>query len=274
MALLLATGAGAEAGMPIYGMGVRGPVEFGKFTEDLARSEVVFLGDTHDDGSLHGEQLEIIRALYAKNPRLAIGVEMFTTDGQKDLDDWSKGKLEEKDFTAIYAGNWSYDWRLYRDLFIFARDHHLPMIALNVPKPLIAKVVRLGGKALSESDRKELPPGATWTLHPRQAEYLRRIREQAFGNVPPRFSIENFNEAQALRNHAFAYNVAKFRRSSPESKVVVIAGTWHAIKNGAPDSLKDYGGASYKVVLPDLREFAWLQPTLEDVDYLVPRGEQ
>lgn len=269
VALLVATSVGANAAMEIVGMSGNGPVAFGKFVEDIGRADVIFLGDTHDDLRLHGLQLEIVRALYAKNPQLALGLEMFTTDNQQSLDDWTTGKIEEKDFVAIYARNWSYDWSQYRDLFLFAREHKIPMIALNVPKPLMAKVVRLGAKALSDSDRKALPPAASWSLAPRQAEYLKRIREQAFGNAPPRFPVANFNDAQALRNHSIAYRVAKFREKAPESKVVVLAGTWHAIKNGAPENLKDYSRASYKVVLPDLKEFSWLKPTAEDVDYLI-----
>jgi uncharacterized iron-regulated protein len=270
--LLLSTHVDANATMEVVSMSGKGQVELGQFIEDIVRSEVLFIGDTHDDNRLHGKQLEIIRALYGRNPQLAIGLEMFTADSQGPLDEWTKGKLEEKEFAAIYAKNWSYNWSLYRDLFIFARDNHIPMIALNVSKPIIAKVLRQGTKSLSESDRKELPPGLSWSLRPRQAEYLRLIRERAFANIPARFPVANFNEAQALRNHAIAYNIVKFREKSPKSKIVVIVGTWHAIKNGAPESLKDYGSPTYKVVLPDLPEFSWLKPTAEDVDYLIPRG--
>ncbi|MDR3579131.1 MAG: ChaN family lipoprotein [Oryzomonas sp.] len=272
-ATVLSTSIGANAAMDIVGMNGKGPVDFGKFVEDIGRSEVIFIGDTHDDNRIHVKQLEIIRALYAGNHQLAIGLEMFTTDSQRYLDDWTTGKLDEKEFAAIYARNWSYDWGLYRDLFIFSRDNHIPMIALNVPKAIIAKVVRLGAASLDENDKSELPPGLHWTLHPRQAEYLRRIREQAFRNAPTRIPAANFEEAQALRNNTMAYNIVKYRRKFPERKVIAIAGTWHAIKNGAPESLKDYGSATYKVVLPDLVEFGWLKPTTEDVDYLIPRGD-
>ncbi|GFE61768.1 ChaN family lipoprotein [Geobacter sp. AOG2] len=270
--MLLSTGAGAHAAMEIIGMSGKAPVAFGTFVEDIGRSQVVFIGDTHDDSRVHAKQLEIIRALYAKNPRLALGLEMFTTDNQRYLDDWTRGKLDEKEFAAIYARNWSYGWNLYRDLFLFCRDNQIPLIALNVPKRIIANVVRRGAASLSESDRSELPPGLRWTLPPRQAEYLRRIRQQAFGNAPPPVPAVNFEEAQALRNSTMAYTIVKYRREFPERKVVVIAGTWHAIKNGAPECLKDFGGATYKVVLPDLVEFDWLKPTADDVDYLMPRG--
>lgn len=269
-ALLFATAAVAGAATAMVRMADRAPVPFGAFVDDLRRADVVFIGDTHDDGRLHGKQVEIIRALYEKNPQLAIGLEMFTAENQRHLDDWTGGKTEEKDFVAFYAKNWSYDWRLYRDLFIFARDNHIPMIALNVPKGVAFKVVRQGSRGLSETDRQLLPPGGPWKLGARQAEYLKRIREQAFRNAPTPFPLVNFEEAQALRNQTMAYRIAKFREKSPKSTVAVIAGTWHAIKNGAPESLKDYGHSTCKVVLPDLPDFAWLKLTAEEVDYLIP----
>lgn len=272
LALLVTTGMSANAATNVVRMADKTPVEFGRFLEDIGRSDVIFLGDTHDDKELHEKQLEIIRGLHARSPRLAIGVEMFTADSQRYLDDWTNGKLQERDFVAIYARNWSYDWRLYRDIFIFARDNQIPMIALNVPKPVIAKVVRHGAKALTEEERKDLP-GGPWTLNPRQAGYLSRIRGEVFGNRPSPIPTANFDEAQALRNEAMAYNIGKFRKQTPERKVVVIAGTWHAIKNGVPESLKGYGSSTYKVVLPDLVEFAWLKPTSEDIDYLITGGE-
>lgn len=273
MFFLVATGVCATAATTMVRVSDNTPVEFGKVVTDLERADAIFVGDTHDDKDLHGKQLEIIRALYAKDPHLAIGLEMFTTESQAKLDQWTAGKLEEKDFVEVYSQNWSYDWGLYRDIFIFARDKRIPIIALNMPKPLIAKVVRHGAQGLSEEDKKELPPGDVWTLNPRQADYLKRIRQQVFGNRPAPAHMTNFDQAQALRNHSMAYNVMKFREKSPQSKVVVVAGVWHAIKNGAPDSLKDYGKCSYKVILPDLREFSWMKPTAEDVDYLIPRGE-
>jgi len=271
--LLLCNSLTANAASKVVRASDKASVELRQMVEDAGRADAVFIGDTHDDKRLHQKQLEVVRALHAQDPRLAIGLEMFTTDSQRYLDDWTSGKIDEKDFVAIYAKNWSYDWSLYRDIFIFARDNRLPMIALNVPKALIAKVVRQGGKALSESDRKELPPGVSWTLHPRQAEYLKRIREEVFRNAPARFPTANFDEAQALRNDTMAYSIAKFRERSPRSKVVVIVGTWHAIRNGVPESLKKYASLTNKVVLPDLVEFAWLKPSPEEVDYLIPRGE-
>nr|WP_284694663.1 ChaN family lipoprotein [Geomonas sp. Red32] len=251
-------------------MGDRTPVPLDRVVEEIAPADAVFLGDTHDDRSLHAKQLEIIKALYAKNPRLAIGLEMFTIDSQSALDGWTSGKLSESEFLPIYAKNWSYPWELYRDIFLFARDNKIPIIALNVPKAAIGKVVRAGAGALTGSDLAGLPPGP-WSLSPRQAEYLRLIRQQAFANLPPRFPSANFDQAQALRNHTMASFVMRYLERTPGSQVVVIAGTWHSIRNGVPDSMKRYGKVDARVILQDLVEFTWLKPTAEDADFLILR---
>lgn len=237
--------------------------------EDLDRSDVIFMGDTHDDRQLHDDQLEMIRGLYGKHPKLAIALEMFTIEGQQDLDSWVKGGMGEEAFQKIYAKNWSYPWPLYRELFLFARDNHIPMIALNVPKPIISKVVRQGHQALNEEDKKALPPKVSWELNPAQAEYLKRIRTQLFGNRQTPFPATHFAEAQALRNDTMAWNIYKYASRTADAKVVVIAGTWHAIRNGSPESLRLYGIAKSKIVLPDLVEFSGQLPTPEEADYLI-----
>ena len=267
--LLIGTNTNAYAVSPILKVSDKRTVEFMQFIEDIERSDVIFIGETHDVRKQHDNQLDIIRSLNARKVPLAIGLEMFSADSQQQLDDWSKGKLEEQEFRIIYAKNWSYDWQLYRDIFIFARDNHIPMIALNVPKPIISKVMRQGSAALDDTDKKELPPHISWTLNPPQTEYLRRITAQVFGNKPAVIPFARFCEAQALRNNAIAWNISNYREKSPKSKVIAITGTWHAIKNGAPEQLKQYGSLNYKVILPELPEFVIQNVTPDEADYFI-----
>lgn len=267
--LLIGTTINAYAAPQFLKVSDKRTVEFKQFIEDVERSDVIFIGETHDAKKQHENQLEIIRGLYARKVPLAIGLEMLSTDSQRQLDDWTNGNLDEPDFKTIYARNWSFDWQLYRDIFVFARDNHIPMIALNVPKPLISKIVRQGSASLNDNEKKELPPHVSWTLNPSQAEYIRRIYAQVFGNKPKVVSFANFSEAQALRNSVIAWNIAKFREKSPKNKIIVITGTWHAIKNGAPEQLKQTGGLTFKVILPELPEFVIQNVTTDDADYFM-----
>jgi uncharacterized iron-regulated protein len=159
-------------------------VEFKEFIADTGGADVIFIGETHDVKKQHEDQLDIIRALFANKVPLAVGLEMFSSDEQQHLDDWSSGKLKEQEFKAIYSMNWSFDWQLYRDIFIFARDNHIPMIGLNVPKSIIFKVVAQGPSALDDKDKKEIPTHIAWKLNASQNEYLEKIFSQVFGSNP------------------------------------------------------------------------------------------
>jgi hypothetical protein len=52
---------------------------------------------------------------------------------------------------------------------------------------------------------------------------------------------------------------------------VVLAGTWHAVKNGVPERLSAYGELTYRVILPELPEFNLGNATVKEVDYLLLR---
>ena len=269
--ILLSTNITAYAVPQILRLSDKQPVKYIQFIEDIEHSDVIFVGETHDVAKQHENQLDIIRSLHARNVPVAIGLEMFAADSQQQLDEWTKGMLEEQYFKTIYAKNWSYDWQLYRDIFLFARDNHIPMIALNLPKPIISKVISQGSTALNDNDKKELPANISWTLNPPQTEYLRRVTGQVFGNKLGAAMFTNFCAAQAARNSVIAWRISQYKEKSPKNKIVVITGTWHAIKNGVPELLKQYGRLKYSVILPDLPEFVIPNITTDEADYFILR---
>lgn len=246
----------------------RKAAELAEAVKNVEGADVIFIGETHDNAQHHAAQLDIVRSLHAKKVNMAIGLEMFTPEDQQKLDEWTAGKLDEETFKPIYARNWSYGWDLYRDLFIFARDNRIPLIALNIPKKVMAKVVAQGGSALKES---EIPPKISWTLNEYQSGYMKAIARQVFGSSPPARLLTRLSEAQALRNTGMAWNVAKYRKTHEADKVVVLAGTWHAVKNGVPELLLVYDKLTYKVILPELPEFTLENATAGEADYLILR---
>jgi uncharacterized iron-regulated protein len=242
--------------------------DLAEVVKNVEGADVIFIGETHDNAQHHQAQLDIVRSLHAKKFPMAIGLEMFTPEDQQKLDDWSEGKLDEERFIPIYSRNWSYGWPLYRNLFIFARDNHIPLIALNIPKAVISKVVAQGSSALQES---EIPPKISWSLNEPQASYMRNTARHVFGNTPPDKLLTRLCEAQALRNSGMAWNIAKYRKKHKAEKVVVLAGTWHAVKNGVPELLSTYDKLTFKVILPELPEFNLDNATVREADYLIVR---
>jgi uncharacterized iron-regulated protein len=243
-------------------------VDLAEVVKGVEGADVIFIGEIHDSPQHHKAQADVVRSLHAKGSGIAIGLEMFTQDDQQQLDDWVAGKLDEERFMQVYLRNWSYGWPLYRDLFILARDNHIPLIALNIPKPVISRLVALGRPALQEN---EIPPKLSWSLNEPQTAYMRAAARQAFGNTPPERLVARLCDAQALRNNGMAWNIAKYRKRHPTDRVVVLSGTWHAAKSGVPEQLAAYGKLTYQVILPELPELTLGSATVREADYLMMR---
>ncbi|BCS52800.1 ChaN family lipoprotein [Geobacter sp. SVR] len=241
-------------------------VNLADVVSNVASADVIFIGEVHNNTQHHQAQLDVLRSLQAKKLPLAIGLEMFTPEDQQKLDDWTGGTLDEESFMAVFSRNWSYGWPLYRDLFVFARDNRIPLIALNTPKPVISRLIAQGRATLQES---EIPPKISWTLNKSQSDYMSTIARQVFGDKAPDTFAARLCESQALRNSGMAWNIARYKRKHAADKVVVLAGTWHAVKNGVPEQLSAYGKLTYKVILPELNEFNRENASDREADYLI-----
>jgi uncharacterized iron-regulated protein len=257
----------AFAGGVITRMSDRQTVSFSQMMAETEQAEVIFIAESHDNKKHHEIQLDSIRSLWAKKIPLAIGLEMFQSDSQRQLDDWIEGRMTEQSFKAVFARNWSFDWSLYRDIFIFARDNRIPMIALNVPKAIVLKVARQGFNSLTPDERKNLPSGVTCDLNAPQTEFLKKTFQEVFKHESKGKLFNYFCEAQAVRNSGMAMIIATDQKTHPRRKLVTLAGTWHAVKHGIPERLSS--DISYKVILPEIAELNAQNATPAIADYLI-----
>lgn len=265
----IAVPVGADAGGSIMRMSDRQVVSFAQMMADAESSDVTMIAETHDSKKHHALQLDIIRSFKAHNVPLAIGLEMFQTDYQKQLDDWVEGRLPEQHFKEIYARNWSYDWSLYRELFLFARENRIPMVALNVPKGIVFKVAKKGFESLTPDERKNLPLGVTCDINRPQTEFLKKTFEGVFGHEAKGQLFAYFCEAQAVRNSGMAMIIANNQKKYPGRKLVAIAGTWHAVKHGIPERFPSSYNVSFRVLLPEISELGAKNTTSDIADYLI-----
>ncbi len=233
--------------------------------EEIKNANVIFIGETHDTKKHHEMQLDILRALRRNGVPLAIGLEMFSTESQPQLDLWIEGRIDEPDFKKIYRENWSEEWLLYRDIFIFARDNRIPMIALNIPKEVVSKVAEQGFGALRSGEKKGLPSDITCVLNTLYTDFLKRVYAHHPANDR---AFTYFCEAQTLRNNGMAWNIANYAKMHPKKTVVVLAGALHAVKNGMPEQMASYRRMTYKVILPELRGFSAEDASLDDADFI------
>ena len=259
----------AHAGTVITRMSDRQNVTFSQLVADAGNSELILIGESHDNRSHHDMQLAVIRSLWAKKFPLAIGLEMMQSDSQPELDDWVSGKMNEEAFRVAFAENWS-DWDMYRDIFIFARDNRIPMIAMNVPKEIVKKVAHQGWGSLTAEEKQGLPDGISCDLRNPHTVFLKKTFKEMFMHLPDKNIFDYFCQAQTLRNSGMALQIARYVKKNPGRKVVGLTGIWHAIKNAIPEQLERNGNKlPCTVILPSIPELAAVNTAASEADYLV-----
>lgn len=208
-------------------------LSFAEIMEQLNDKRVVYVGETHTRHEDHLLQLRVIRALFAQDERLAIGMEMFERQAQPFLDAYVAQEIDEREFLkkSDYFNKWGFDYRLYRDIINFARSHGIPIAAINQEKEIISKVARQGGlSALTEEEVGKIPAQRDLSL----PGYRQRINE-AFTMHGRRNSdqeqVNSFFQAQAIWDETMAESVADFLATRPETRMVVIAGQGHTAKD-------------------------------------------
>ncbi len=204
---------------------------------EMAGDDVVFIGERHDRYGDHLNQLAVIRALAARWPDMAIGMEAFQRPYQGALDDYVAGRIDETEMLerTQYFDRWRFDYRLYRPILRFAREHRIPVIALNLPEEVTHKVGAQGPEALDASQKAMLPR----KIDRNDAAYTERIKE-VFEEHPvtPSHSFDRFLEVQLLWDEGMAETAADYLRAHPGRHMVVLAGTGHvAWRSGIPNRL-------------------------------------
>lgn len=132
-----------------------------EFSARVRDVRLLLFGETHTAMESHRAEARVIELLQASGRRVLIGLEMFPYTEQRWLDAWTNGRLTERGFLELarWYEHWSYNWGYYRDIFVFAREHRLPMIALNAPREVISAVRRKGFANLTREETAHVPAG-------------------------------------------------------------------------------------------------------------------
>lgn len=240
-----------------------------QIAERIRETKVIYVGEYHDRPGHHSAQLALIRRLFDHDPQLAIGMEMFQRPFQDVVDRYTAGEITEREFLARseYFQRWGFDYNLYKPILDFAREKHIPILALNAPGAIVSKIGRQGLEALSPEERAQIAE----TLDLSDVAYrdrLKRIFEGHGGMVGRRF--ESFLQAQTAWDETMAETIAKFSALHPDRRVVVLAGKEHiAFRSGIPSRAFRRHPAPFATILLD----ADPEPNISDY-ILFPPQEQ
>jgi uncharacterized iron-regulated protein len=202
-----------------------------KIISEIGKSDVVFLGEMHDDATAHFLQAEIFRQTvekYGANRNVALSLEMFERDIQTVVNEYLNDQISEAQFLAASRpwGNYKTD---YRPLVETAKEKKLAVIAANAPRRYVNMVSRLGKDSL-----KGLTPEAKKWLAPLPYNDASEAYARKFNSLMGQMNDSKTPTAhspilfsQALWDATMAYSVAQHLKKNKNALIVHLNGGFH-----------------------------------------------
>jgi uncharacterized iron-regulated protein len=205
----------------------------------LARADVVFFGEQHDDPETHRAEAELLDAIGRMGRPVVVSLEMFERDVQPLVDDYLAGRVSESEFLARSRPGERYATD-YRPLIELAKEHHWRVVAANVPRPLASAIGRRGLAALDTLTAKERSHAAHDDLCPKddyRARFMESMQSHSPGSGPapqasdslPTVTAERFYLAQCVKDETMAESIVNaLLAASREAIVVHFDGAFHS----------------------------------------------
>lgn len=221
-------------------------ISYNELIQGLAAPEVVFIGEIHNCVITHWLELEITRSLYSLHgDSLTLGAEMFEADNQLIMDEYMQRTISYERFEAEARlwPNYSTD---YQPVVFFAKEHHIPFVATNVPRRY-ANVVKNKGleylDSLSDEAKRYLPPLPLWfDTQQQQVGMFGMMHALGRGESQPEFLAQ----AQAVKDATMGWFIAKNLRY----KFLHFNGNFHSDRQGGiiPYLLRYRPGTTLKTI--------------------------
>ncbi len=209
---------------------------------DLATAGAVYVGEAHTIHRHHAIQLRVMQELFARGIPLALCMEQLEARDQPTIDRYNRREI---DFDALATEiNWKKKWGNYPDyraLCEFAREHQIPVRALNAPAEIIRAVSRGGGLAKLPADqRAQLPTDIV--LDDPTYERLTNLELAVHMAMDPA-KLRPVFEAQVSRDETMAANIVTARHAGappdePRTALVVVGAGHIRFGLGTPDRVR------------------------------------
>ena len=204
-------------------------MSLGYLTRMAAKADAIFIGEIHNDSLTHVLELALLKDIHRRYPDLAVTMEMFERDVQPMLDRYLAGKIDEPTFLSGSRpwGNYKTD---YRPIVEFAREHGLPVIAMNVPRKYAGQIA-MRGPDVFKTFPDSVRPFMAEKLKVLDDEYKVRFLKTMTGDMPhamSRMIPDNLYAAQCLKDDTMAESIHAFMKTHPQTKVISYQGDFHS----------------------------------------------
>jgi len=236
---------GAYVPQRVYDTRRKAFTDFETMLADLARADVVLVGEQHDDPNTHRLESAVLQGLMRRQVPLTVSLEMFERDVQANVDAYLAGTMSEEDFLKA-SRPWPRYATDYRALVEMAKGHLWRVIAANVPRRLAADVSKAGKEGYEKAKTEDKPWMATDLQCPKD-DYFNRFVEQMSGHPAAakdaakdpaaeakaaeeqRAMVERFYLSQCLKDETMAESIAAaFEKAGRPGTIVHYTGAFHS----------------------------------------------
>lgn len=188
-------------------------VSVNQLTARLLQQEVVYLGEEHHNKFHIETALTVLQRLMAQARKPVLAMEMFAWDGLPAIERYLAGhELGREEFLeqSRWQKNWGGAFEDYEPLVQYARLHHLSLVPLNPPKPLVRAVAKQGLEQARQG-----PEMASWDMQYEaivddqayRSQILRQLRACHEGGADAAY--QTMYEASMVRDEGMARTVAR-----------------------------------------------------------------
>jgi uncharacterized iron-regulated protein len=203
----------------VYDTGDKKFADFEAMLVELAKADVVFVGEQHDDPNTHRLELAVLEGLARRRGSVIVSLEMFERDVQEPLEHLLMDHLPEEEFLKI-SRPWPRYATDYKPLVDFAISREWTVLAANVPRPIASEVSKAGFQALESKTDAEQKLFARERQCPTDDDYFKRFslamndHPGAPGSPAPadaakRQMTERFYFSQCLKDETMAESIAQ-----------------------------------------------------------------
>ncbi len=278
--------------------------------QDLAGSQVIYLGEIHDRSEDVPIKLEVIHRVFqqvenfgrnsgrnsgrnlgrnsgepsvSNSGQFSIALEMFQQPFQPVIDQYLAGEINEAELRdrTEFDQRWGYDWEIIAPILRWARANSIAVVALNLPQDVTRQIARQGLDRLEPDAWQWLPLRSDWDLdQPAYRAWLRQIYDDihqqhgasATASPDTEARFNGFLAAQVAWDETMAAGIARLL-NRPGDRVVAILGRGHTLYGwGVPDRVarRKPGIVQRSILLGPLDESAKTRDGRAASDYWWP----